>query len=137
MFIIFHHLSCHGDPEGRDLNFQRKNSLCSINQRKRLCLCRGSYCSAVRPKTLSELLVPIAFGTGDEFLEQFPDGFVEGFGETIGWRVIRCRGYALYPEFGAKPLERETDELWSIVVHNSSGDAKAVDHMVLDELNNV
>src|SRR5436189_1231001 len=88
--------------------------------KKRACLCRSSYCSALCPEALTEFLVPVAFGTRDILLEQFFDGFVKVFGKTIGWRVICCRGYALYPEFGAEPLERVTDELWSIVMHNSS-----------------
>src|SRR3954471_9026292 len=117
MFVILSHLSCQGDPERRDLDLQREDSLCSINQRKGRCLCWGSHCSAVCLEALTEFLVPVAFGTRDELLEQFTDGFVESSGKTIGWRVICCRRYALYPEFSAKPLERVTNELWSIVVH--------------------
>ena len=137
VFVILRHLGCQGDSQRRDLIVQGENSLCSIDQREGCSLCPGSYCSAVCPEALTQFLILVAFGTRDKLLEQFFDGFVEGFGKTIGWRVICCRGYALYPEFSAKSLERVTDELWSIIVHNSSGDAKAVDHMVLDELNNI
>src|SRR3954463_14576552 len=134
MFVILCHLRCQGDPKRQDLNFQKEDSLCSIDQRERSSLCRSSYRSTVRPKALPELFVPIAFGTRDELLEQFPDSSVEGFSEAIGWRVICCGGYAFFPEFSAKPLEGVADELRPIIMHDPSGDTKAVDHVVFDKL---
>src|SRR5438270_169643 len=110
---------------------------CSIDQRERSSLCRSSYRSTVRPKALPELFVPIVFGTRDELLEQFPDSFVEGFSEAIGWRVTCCGGYALYSEFSAKLLKRVADELRPIIMHNPSGDTKVVDHVVFDKLDSI
>src|SRR3954466_16185740 len=137
MFVILCHLRCQGDPKRCDLDFQRGDSLRSTDQRERSSLCRSSYRSTVRPKALPELFVPIAFGTRDELLKQFPDSFVEGFSKAISWRIVCRGGYALYSEFSAKLLERVADELRPIIMHNPPGDTKTVDHVVFDKLDDI
>src|SRR4051812_32400424 len=137
MFIVFSHLSCQDDSKRWDLDLQEKDSFCSTNQRKGCCVCRSSHCGVVCPETLVELFVPVTFGTRDELLEQFSDGLNEGLSRTISWWIICRRGYALYPKFSAELLEGMTDELPSIVVHDSPRNVEAIENMVLDELDNV
>ena len=75
--------------------------------------------------------------SGDEFLEDFCDSLVEGFGEPICGRIISSRGDALYSEFVAEAGEDSANELRAVVMHNSPRHSIAVDDIVFDKLHYV
>ena len=75
--------------------------------------------------------------SGDEFLEDFRDGFVEGLCESICWRIIGDRGYALDSELVTEPREDSDNELRVVVMHNSPRHSIAVNDVVLNEFHYV
>src|SRR4051812_1828353 len=95
------------------------------------------YSGSVRPYALAQFLVPVALAPGDELLKDFGDGFVEGLRESICWRIIGGRGYALNSELVTEPREDNANELRAVVMHNLPRHSIAVDNVVLDELHYV
>src|SRR4051812_38572166 len=95
------------------------------------------YSGSERPQALAKFHVPVALAPGDELFEDFGNGFVEGLRESICWRIIGGRGYALDSELVTEPREDSANELWAVVMHNSPRHSIAVDDVVLDELHYV
>ena len=78
--------------------------------------------------------MPVSFACRDELFEEFDNGLVEGFGETICSRVVGSGRHILYPVFVAKPGICLTHELRTIVMYDPSGNIELINDMVFDEV---